>query len=978
MKRTLLLLLFTVLTYSASAQTATLRGRVLSATDSTALAGATVMTPGGSVNTMCDAQGLFSLGKVPRSTRTIQIVFLGYTTAEITVAIKSATLDLGNIYLKENTNQIDAVVVQSEAPMSIQKTDTTQFNAAAFKTTPDADADELLMKMPGVVIQNGRVEAQGEPIRKIYVDGRLFFGTDPMAALKNLPADAIESIQIFDEQSEQSRLIGFDDGNSQKAINIVTKAKDGKSTLFKGEGSGGTDLDDNNRKFRYLTGGNFSRFTPAQRITVTALANNVNTMKFGQNELADEVKVDNNGNLRNQPMGVQRITGIGTNYSAETKKIRFSGNYFYDNNRNELENLSENDYFPDPRGLFQSKHVTNRNNSLTTNHNNRLNFRLEWRINANNTFILSPRINIQKNNRMEQGRSLTLQSKESGLPLDSANRNTTDYLTDNFNYSIAGNATFAHRFPSKKGRSISANLSYNFSNRSQDRLQHDLERASYKKNKQDEYYWAPSSNPIDRLTDQVTTSNLLRLRLTYAEPFAKRHRILFNYVMSRDWGATDKQAYSNRYKKEPEHIPEYSIRDSSQCNSMNRDYSTFGGGFGYAYYSKKYTLNTSVDFQSIRQQREEIEPRPDKRSQSFFDVQPTLTFRYSLEKSRYLKIQYRGRTVLPRIDQMQNYVNNNSPTNVRVGNPDLKEGYQHTLDIFYNGSNVRKSRNLTITINAMTRSNIVANSTEVMPRDTLIYPSAEKTPGTGVMVEEGAFVRRYVNLNGYVAIRTSGTYSMAVKPIRSNVNLSMNYNFIRTPSVYTYLNYANIHSGGVRVGITSNISENVDFNFYSNTVFNYTRNSAKDNVSFLNQNLYYSMSVILPLGFTFNTLATWKYYTSSSSTDFTSSFFLLDVGIGKKVFRHRNGEFRITAFDLLNQNRNLLHYVYDDRVNDVRTNTLGRYILARFSYRFNSMVHGKKRAPKLPAGENFQEIDLKDLKKMSNLPKNSSGKPAKK
>lgn len=935
------------------------------------------MTLDGSVNTMSNAEGIFSLEKVPSSTKTIHVVFLGFTTAEINIEIKSTSLDLGNIYLKENTNQIDAVVVQSEAPMSIQKSDTTQFNAAAFKTTPDADADELLMKMPGVVIQNGRVEAQGEPIRKIYVDGQLFFGTDPMAALKNLPADAIESIQIFDEQSEQSRLIGFDDGNSVKAINIVTKSKDGKSTLFKGESSGGTDIDDRDRKFRYLTGGNFSRFTPGQRITVTALANNVNTMKFGQNELADEVQVDNNGNLKNQPMGVQRITGLGMNYSAETKKIRFSGNYFYDNNRNNLDNYSENDYFPDPRGLFQSKHVTNNNHSLTTNHNNRLNFRLEWRINSNNTFILSPQVNIQKNTRTELGESLTLQSKNSEIPTDSANRNITNSLTDNFNYSISGNATFAHRFPSKKGRSISANLYYYISSRSQDRLQHDLQRDTYKK-QNNVYNWVANSSPIDRLTDQITTNNQLNLRLTYAEPFAKRHRILFNYVMNRNWGATDKQAYNNKYRKEPDHLPEYSIRDSTQCNSMDRDYNSFGGGLGYAYYSKRYTLNTSIDFQSIHQEREEFEPLPDKTRQTFFDVQPTLTFRYSLEKSRYLKIQYRGRTILPRIDQMQNYVNNNSPTNVRVGNPDLKEGYQHTLNLFYNGSNIRKSRNLTLTLNAMTRSNIVSNSTEVMPCDTIIYPSAAKTPGTGVEVEEGAFVRRYVNLNGYVSIRTSGTYSMAVKPIRSNVNLSLSYNFIRTPSIYTYLNYANIHSGGVRIGITSNISENVDFNFYSNTAFNYTSNSAKDNVSFLNQNLYYSMSVILPLGFTFNTLATWKYYTSSSSTNFTSSFFLLDVGIGKKMFRHQNGEFRITAFDLLNQNRNLLHYVYDDRVTDVRTNTLGRYILARFSYRFNSMVHGKKRASKLPAGENFQEIDLKDLKKMSNLPKNSSGKPAKK
>src|SRR5204863_8119425 len=109
-------------------------------------------------------------------------------------------------------------------PPSTQAGDTTQYNAKAFKTNPDANAEDLINKMPGITSQGGQVQAQGENVQQVLVDGKPLFGNDPNAALKNLPAEVIDKIQVFDKKSDQSQFTGFDDGNSQKTLNIITKS----------------------------------------------------------------------------------------------------------------------------------------------------------------------------------------------------------------------------------------------------------------------------------------------------------------------------------------------------------------------------------------------------------------------------------------------------------------------------------------------------------------------------------------------------------------------------------------------------------------------------------------------------------------------------------------------------------------------------------------------------------------------------------
>ena len=197
---------------------------------------------------------------------------MGYKTYYRAVKIKENTA-FGEFWLHENPNVLKEVEVKTEAVMATQNGDTTSYNSKAFKTNKDANAEDLVTKMPGVTIQDGKVQAQGEDVKVVLVDGKPFFGDDPNAVLKNIPAEIIEKVQVFDQKSAQAAFTGFDDGNSSKTINIITKVQF-RNGVF-GKIYGGYGYED-----KYKGGLVLNRFKGKQRLSVLDLSNNINEQNF--------------------------------------------------------------------------------------------------------------------------------------------------------------------------------------------------------------------------------------------------------------------------------------------------------------------------------------------------------------------------------------------------------------------------------------------------------------------------------------------------------------------------------------------------------------------------------------------------------------------------------------------------------------------------------------------------------------------------
>ena len=225
-----------------------------------------------------DGYGAFLLQNLRPGTYRFTATLVGYDHLTRILRLEKSDLSLGELPLKQGIIPLSEIVIQGRLPTALQRADTTEFNARAFQTHPDADAEELLAKMPGITVDNGNVKAQGEDVQQILVDGKPFFGSDPTMAIRNLPADAIEKIQVFDKMSDQAEFTGFDDGQSVKTINIITRRERRNRAFGKLYGGYGNDT-------RYSTGGNYNIFQDQMRLSLLGMANNVNQQNFSPEDI---------------------------------------------------------------------------------------------------------------------------------------------------------------------------------------------------------------------------------------------------------------------------------------------------------------------------------------------------------------------------------------------------------------------------------------------------------------------------------------------------------------------------------------------------------------------------------------------------------------------------------------------------------------------------------------------------------------------
>ena len=276
----------------ASGQTGTVSGRIADASKKTPLKGVHLKLMNEKDTTEAyiettDASGAFLFLNIRYQRCRLEATSVGYAPLAMPVAIDRPAVALGEIALTLRLIPLGEIVIQRDPPPTVQKADTTEFNARAFKTNPDATTEELLAKMPGITVDNsGTVTAQGEQVQQILVDGKPFFGNDPTLAIRNLPADAIEKIQVFDKMSDQAEFTGFDDGQALKTINIITRTEKRNSGFGKLTGGFGDDT-------RYLTGGDINIFSGATRISAIGLSNNVNQQNFSTQDLLGVVNSSN-------------------------------------------------------------------------------------------------------------------------------------------------------------------------------------------------------------------------------------------------------------------------------------------------------------------------------------------------------------------------------------------------------------------------------------------------------------------------------------------------------------------------------------------------------------------------------------------------------------------------------------------------------------------------------------------------------------
>jgi len=881
-------------------------------------------------------KGYFSIDELEKGKYEIKFSFIGRKTFDTIVFMKSSNIKLGNIYLAEQSTVTGEVEVVADLPAVELKGDTTQFNAGAYKTNPDATAEDLVQKMPGVVLQDNKVQAQGENVRKVLMDGKPFFGDDPTAALKNLPADVIEKVQVYDEKSEQSQFTGFDDGNTSKTLNIITRSNMRAGQFGKGyAGYGNDDF--------YQAGTNFNIFGNDSRISILAQSNNVNQQNFAIEDILGAVS--SIGSFRgpffggpgmrppgggqgfrrsagagpgffggggvgdflvgNQD-GITNTNAIGLNYSDNWgKSIKVSGSYFFNWSENNAINETYREYIS---STSAGQIYEENSNSGSTNINHRFNFRFDWDIDSSNSILLRPRITVQQND----GNKIT--NAQTSLLESLMNKSDNDYKSNLVGYNLSNEILWRHKFETK-GRtiSISATPGYNTNEGN-----NDLNATSAY------YTQIESFDTLNQKSDLTTNGASLSYNVAYTEPIGEKSQLQLNYSGRYNDNESDKT--TNNFNPV---TGKHDELDTTLSNVFTSNYLNHNIGTSYRFQKEEYNFSLGVSYQNSRLYNLQEFPYSAETDKSFNNVLPNANFQYNFAKRKNIRVFYRTSTNIPSIEQLQDVVNNSNPLQISVGNPNLQESYEHNLFANFMSVDEGNSSNFFFNIGGRFAYNYIGQSTSVMNKDTVL--------ANGYLVQQGVQMSQRVNLDNYINLRSFCSYGFPVGFISSNLNLNVGYTFSRTPGLYNnVINYSNSNSLNFGAVITSNISEKFDFNLMSWSNINFVSNSIRteSNTQYFSQRSNFRINFYLWEFLVLQSELSHQYYSGLSSA-YNQNFFQWNAYIGVKMF-NKAGELRLSGYDLLNQNNAISRNVSDIYIEDNKTNVLQRFFMLSFIYTFKN------------------------------------------
>ncbi len=923
------------LSMSMHAQLSSLTGRIIDPSDNSPLTGANVLVNDASGKTVkagiSDENGEFTVRGLQTGTAyTLSISYVGYKTLEKKITINGDMLKAGDLGLEKKPSELEEVSVTGTVPPAVQKGDTIEYNADAFKTNPDAEAEDLVKKMPGVEVDNGTVKAQGEEVKKVTVDGRPFFDQDPTLALRSLPASVVEKIQIFDEQSEQSQFTGFNDGETTKTMNIVTRRSMRNGSFGKLYAGYGTDN-------KYMAGGSVNLFKGDHRLSIIGIANNVNQQNFSNEDILGMMSSggrrgggfqgggrrpggggdyrggggmpggggfgDRNNFMVGQQPGISETQAFGLNYSDKWgKKINVTGSYFFNNSSNSSRAETIQDYFSTEGS---KPYYTEQNTASSVNSNHRLNMRIDYSIDSSNSILMMPRLSLQNNS----SNSGILSNSYEGTNLLNRTSNT---LRSGFGgYNFSNQLLYRHRFV-KPGRTLSLSVNGSINDRS----------GNTRQSAESLFYSDSASNELlDQNSHSVTSGKSYNARLAYTEPLGTKSQLMISASHSGSWNDADKQTFNF-----DESTSAYDLRDTALSNVYQSTYSTTRAGSNYRYRNDKFMLMAGVDYQVAQLRSDEDFPVEDRIGHRFTSLLPQVMLRYDISKSKNLRLFYRTMTNEPSVSQLQNVIDNSNPVQLSAGNPDLKQTYQHSMFLRYSSVNTAKASAFFILFGGGIGYDYVVNSTFLARKDTVLANGAELRPGTRFVMP--------VNAGGYRNMRVFTSYGIPLKFIKTNLNFNASWNYTHSPGIINGLtSYTSDNNFSLGVVLASNISEKVDFTLSSASNYSVAQNTVREemNNTYFYQKSELGMNLILWKGIVFNNQLLHQFY-SGLSDNYNENYLLWNIGLGKKVFKDNLGEFRLSVFDLLNQNKSISRNVTGLYIEDTKTEVLKQYVMLSFTY----------------------------------------------
>ena len=876
---------------------------------------------------------------------TMTVQFVGYTTYTKDITVKGTTA-LGTIELVEGV-AIETVVKEVQALRTSQNGDTVAYNAAAFKVASDADVEGLLKKMPGITISNGSVEAQGEQVKKIFVDGKEFFGEDVSTALNSLPAQAVDRIEVFNKLSDNAEFSGMDDGEGYKAINIVTHANMRQGVfgkLYGGygyqpdiDGGAPTDLNFNNKStydpqvgdvtshHKYNLGGNINIFQGNHRVSVIGLLNNVNQQNFSFEDILGVNGGGGGGGHRGgvgqymvRPQsGVANVGSIGTQYSGtfgKDDKIKLNGSYFFNKTRTRNKSVIEKWYeAPSPEdNLIQE------GESETKNYNHRFNLRFDWTINKNMSLMSRTNLSLQGNDPFSQsyGEQWGETAEGKGLPYE---------ILYNGSHSSSRALRFSEFLQyrvklGKDGRTITVDGRYAIRNT----LRSNANSFSTLGTLFADNIAEPNLRYVSSFAPQGETD--ISANFTYTEPVAKSAQVSMQYRFDFEDQDIEKTAYitGSDYNIEGL-VPDASLSSMTDSRSIEH---RVGPGFRYSKDRNTFIANVYYQHSIL-----DGLVKGENIKRDFDHVTYFMMGNVAFNPQNTIRIFINSYTWNPDVRNLQDIYDVSNAQYISKGNPNLKSTYNHRVNFHYVRSNIEKGRTFMWMFSGQITQDYIGQKIYYNP-ETIIIDGEEYNP---------LQYSTYENMNGSSSLRTHLSYGFPINPIKCNLNIMAGVSWTRTPSMINdELNITSNMGYDAMLSLGSNISENIDFTLQWNGAYNDARQSLAmrgDRNKYFNHSASGTLKWVFWKGFTLTAAVNYNQYIGFTN-DYNEDYLICNIYLGKKLFKNKQGEVLVGVNDLLNENAAFARTVGSGYTQNSWNSVIGRYFTVQFNY--NLRYFGKK------------------------------------
>ncbi|MBP3290322.1 MAG: outer membrane beta-barrel protein [Alistipes sp.] len=835
--------------------------------------------------------------------------YMGYksTSREVTLE-KGKDLEVKEWLIEEDSKLIETISVETQAVRTTINGDTVVYNASAYKVLPDADAEKLLAKMPGLKVSNGSIEVQGETVQKVLVDGREFFGNDVSTAIKTMPAEAIKSVEVFNKLSDEAEFTGIDDGKSYKAINLVTHNKM-KTAVF-GKMNGMYAFEPRSeRKWQHYgdVDANLNFFREKSRTTLRLEANNMN------------------GNAQSK-RGFGALNYI--NAWGKNDKVRLEGSYTFGANDFNNTSWSDREYFlteeqlSSPSNEIYKRSIADSQSGNTTFEHN-FNTRLEWRINPKHRLML--RVNLGYNDGSSDSDSHTKYFPISGA--DSIMlKNWTNGTNDNFSLSLNGN--YFMRLGEKQGRALHFNFNGNYSSSNAD-------SESY------------SEKSIKESIQQRSGSNNYSFNLfggaTYSEPLSKNTHLTFGYNASYSHSNADRLTHLYDFE-----TGEYMVQISPEySNRNNTNYLTQRIGPGIRYGKEGNHFSAQIEYQHVTMNSDREYPAvyvlPTKH---FGNITYSANARIKFNAKNNMFVRLNSHTSNPSVTQLQDVVDISNVNYITAGNPNLRPSYTHRLNLSYNHAGIEKGTSFSVHFGGSKDQRQIVDSV------VMNSPGFEVYSPDGELLTTLSPTGRYskpVNMSGNWAFNGGVSYGMPLKFIKSNLNFDLHGSFRQSPSILNgVVNRSKHRSVGSAIILGSNFSQYVDMMVAYNINYNNVVNtmSASGNNEYLQHNVFANLRVVSNVGLTFTLDGYYNQYIglNDMSSQLNRSELVCNLGVGYKILK-KLGEIQLTANDIFNGNTGFSRTWNSLYMMNSTRSVIGRYFGVKFTY--NLRRYGQTRSGKV-------------------------------